>query len=98
MTTTPAPTRLRAVTREIEPSRDLLDSYDASGFAWLHHQTRLVTSGVAARVHSDDVDDALAGVRAADPLELPGTGPIAVGALPFDPDARAELVIPARIM
>ncbi len=98
MTTTPAPTRLHAVTREIEPGRDLLHEFDPTGFAWLHHQTRLITSGVAARVDADDIDATLATVAAVDPLELPGTGAVAVGALPFDPDARGELVIPARII
>ena len=29
------------------------------------------------------------------PIALPGTGPIAVGALPFDPTAVGELVVPA---
>jgi menaquinone-specific isochorismate synthase len=97
VTTTPAPTRLHAVTREIEPGGDLLGAFDPSGFAWLHHRTRLVTSGVAARVRTDDVDAALAAVAVVDPLELPGTGAIVVGALPFDPDAPGELVVPARI-
>ena len=98
MTTTPTPARLHAVTREVEPGGDLLDDFDPGGFAWLHHQTRLVTSGVAARLGPDDVDATLAAVAVDDPLELPGTGAIAVGALPFDPDARGELVVPARIV
>ena len=97
MTTTPVPARLRAVTREVEPGHDLLAGFDPAGFAWLHHQTRLVTSGVAARLAPDDVDATLAAIAVDDPLALPGTGPIAVGALPFDPDARGELVVPARI-
>ena len=98
MTTTPAPARLHAVTREVEPGGDLLDDFDPGGFAWLHHQTRLVATGVAARLAPDDVDAALAAIDADDPLGLPGTGAIAVGALPFDPDAPGELVIPARIV
>jgi menaquinone-specific isochorismate synthase len=97
MTTTPAPTRLHAVTREVAPGADLLDAFNPDGFAWLHHQTRLVTSGIAARVQAHDVDATLAAVEARDALTLPGTGAIAVGALPFDPDAPGELVIPARI-
>src|SRR5439155_15334767 len=32
-----------------------------------------------------------------DAVDLPGTGAIAVGALPFDPDADGELVVPARV-
>jgi menaquinone-specific isochorismate synthase len=63
----------------------------------LHHETRLVASGVAARIAPDDVTAALAAIELDDPLELPGSGALAVGALPFDPDVAGELVIPARI-
>jgi menaquinone-specific isochorismate synthase len=98
MTTTPTPARLHAVTREVELGGDLLEAFDPAGFAWLHHQTRLVTSGVAARLAPDDVATTLAAVAIDDPLQLPGTGALAVGALPFDPDARGELVVPARIV
>jgi menaquinone-specific isochorismate synthase len=97
VTTTPAPARLHAVTREVERGRDLLDAIEPTDFAWLHHQTRLVATGVAARVAPDGVDAALAAIDADDPLGLPGTGALAVGALPFDPSAPGELVIPARI-
>jgi menaquinone-specific isochorismate synthase len=98
MTTTPTPARLHAVTREVEPGADLLETFDPGGFAWLHHRTRLVTSGISARLGADDAATALAAVAADDPLQLPGTGALAVGALPFDPDARGELVVPARIV
>lgn len=97
MTTTPVPARLRAVTREIEPGVDALDDFDPSGFAWLHHATRLVTSGVAARVTPFEAAGVLATVDVDDPVALPGTGAVAVGALPFDPDATGELVVPARV-
>jgi menaquinone-specific isochorismate synthase len=98
MTTTPAPARLHAVTREVDPGLDLITKVDADGFAWLHHKTRIVASGVVARLAPDDVAPALAAIQADDPLRLPGTGPIAVGGLPFDPAATGELVVPARIM
>jgi menaquinone-specific isochorismate synthase len=95
--TTTVPARLRAVTREVEPPADALGGFDPHGFAWLHHGTRLVTSGVAARVSPSDAAAVLAAVDADDPLGVPGTGAVAVGALPFDPDAVGELVIPARV-
>ena len=98
MTTTPAPARLRAVTREVDPGADLIAAVDGDGFAWLHHKTRIVASGVAARLTPDEVGAALAATEADDPLRLPGTGALAVGALPFDPATPGELVIPARIM
>jgi menaquinone-specific isochorismate synthase len=97
MTTTPVPARLCAVTRELAPDDDPLGEFDPRGFAWLHHRTRLVASGVAARVAPGDVGVALSEIDADDPVRLPGTGAIAVGALPFDPDAPGELVIPSRV-
>ena len=38
----------------------------------------------------------LATIAADDAVALPGDGPIAVGALPFDPACTGTLVIPAR--
>ncbi len=92
------PARLHAVTREVDPADDALAGFDPHGFAWLHHRTRLVTSGVAARLTADDAAALLTAVDADDPVGLPGTGAVAVGALPFDPDAPGELVIPARVV
>ncbi len=40
------------------------------------------------------VADALDAVEVDDPLGLPGTGPVAFGALPFDPAAAGHLVVP----
>jgi menaquinone-specific isochorismate synthase len=100
----PAPARLRAVTREVgraaEPVADLDALVAACGphdFAWLHHDLRIVATGVAARVTAVDAADALAAIEVDDPIRLPGTGAIAVGALPFDPEQAGELVIPARV-
>jgi menaquinone-specific isochorismate synthase len=97
VTTTPVPARLHAVTREVAPSDDPLRDFDPHGFAWLHHGTRLVTGGVAARIAPADAAAALAAVEVDDAVRLPGTGAVAVGALPFDPDAAGELVVPARV-
>jgi len=100
MTTTPAPARLRAVTREVTVGDDLdalIAECSTHGFAWLHHDVRLVATGIAARVAADDVAAALAVIDVDDPLGLPGTGAIAVGALPFDPARAGALVIPARV-
>lgn len=97
MTTTPLPARLRAVTREVEVPEDPSDGFDGHGFTWLHHDTRLVTSGVAARLHPDDAVRVLGTVDTDDPIGLPGTGAVAVGALPFERSAAGELVVPARV-
>ncbi|HEX5588198.1 MAG TPA: isochorismate synthase [Acidimicrobiia bacterium] len=98
MTTAPAPPQLFATTREVEATDDLLARIDASGFAWLHHDTRIVANGVAARVAVDDVHDLLASITVDDEVELPAVGPLAVGALPFDPVVPGELVIPSIVV
>lgn len=59
-------------------------------------------SGVALRIdlpapwpeHVGRVSDALASIRTEDLVTVPGSGPVAFGALPFDRSASASLVVP----
>src|SRR5688500_17943586 len=95
MNQTGSTTALGARTREIDPPGDLLDALGRDGFAWLDGSGGLVTSGVAARLAPADVRDALAAMNIDDPLARPGTGPIAVGALPFV--GVGELVVPRAV-
>ncbi len=98
---------LRAVTRFADSVRDgaaetkLLHSLGTGGFAWLQADrgagSGFVTAGEVARVAPADVTELLARVDVDDRVSLPGTGAIAVGALPFDPAAGGELVVPARV-
>ncbi|MDP8936749.1 MAG: isochorismate synthase [Actinomycetota bacterium] len=92
----------RPLEREVGPE-DPLGGFEPDGFAWVRHGAGLSTAGVAARLRVS-LDDApeqvaavLAGIRSDDPLGLPGTGPIVVGALPFAPGRTAELVVPAVV-
>jgi menaquinone-specific isochorismate synthase len=88
--------RLAARTEPFVGPSDLAAAFAADGFLWDDGETTFVTRGVAARVAADDVVEVLAAI--------PGTGtrtdlPLrAVGALPFDPTAPAELVIPAEVL
>jgi menaquinone-specific isochorismate synthase len=75
---------------------DPLTSLGPGGFAWFADGLGLATAGVAARVSAAEASEILADIGGDDPLGLPGTGPLAVGALGFD--GRGELVIPARIV
>jgi menaquinone-specific isochorismate synthase len=98
VTATPAPVRLRAVTREVEPGRDVLTTFAADGFAWVHTGARIAASGIVARVAPRDVASTLAAIEVVDPVDTAGSGPIAVGGLPFDVRRGAgALVIPARV-
>jgi len=89
---------LRAVTREVDPVEDALDALGPDGFAWIGGGHTLVTSGVAAVVPAELATETLFEIDADDDLALPGAGPIAVGALPFAPDAPATMVVPATVV
>ncbi|MGI8778165.1 MAG: isochorismate synthase [Acidimicrobiales bacterium] len=101
--------RLVSRTRPLTDVGDLLDALGHDGTAWLHDGGGLVTSGVAARIMvgpgpdrfrraADDVAALFDAIDSEDPLGRPGTGPLAVGALPFHSWARGELVVPAVVV
>jgi len=90
-------TSLVARTVEAEPSRDPLDGFDGHGFAWIGEGIAFVARGVAARCRADEAEDLLAGVAVEDGIARPGTGAIAVGALPFLDASSATVVVPARV-
>ena len=94
----------RTVRRDprLSSGHDLLDAFepapsDTGGFVWLRDGVGFVTGGVAARVPADAVDECLRAIEVRDDVELPGTGAIAVGSLPFLHAASATLTIPAWI-
>jgi menaquinone-specific isochorismate synthase len=91
-------TGLRAVTREVEPVDDLLDALGPDGFAWIGGGQTLVTSGIAAVVPAERATELLFEIDTDDDVGLPGAGPLAVGALPFAPDAAATMIVPATIV
>jgi len=108
--------RLVAQTREIPPVDDLLSHTSASQpIAWLRRSEGIVAAGdsVAASIRvpaepgrrrAQIIADAWRGIAAAaeidDPLELPGTGLVAFGALTFDEDSVADsiLVVPDTVI
>ncbi len=90
--------RLHAVSRAIAPPDDLLEHLGPNGQAWLRDGTGFVTSGVAARIDVEWAEAALADIEIDDPLRWPGTGPLAIGALPFDPAGRGSLIIPSTVI
>jgi isochorismate synthase len=94
---------LVAVTRRLDDEIDLLDVAGDDGWLWEHGRTGLAGRGVAARitVPRDDpalaakaVHDVLDTVAVDDEVALPGTGPVAMGGLPFAPDRDGSIVVP----
>ncbi|WCO69009.1 isochorismate synthase [Iamia majanohamensis] len=58
----------------------------------------LAGRGEVARLAPSDAAELLAAAEVDDPVDRPGTGPVALGALPFHPDAPAEVVVPALVV
>jgi menaquinone-specific isochorismate synthase len=101
------PPHLIARTRPLDLDPDLLAVAGDDGMVFVHERTGLAGVGIATRIavprtggraDADAVADALAAIESDDAVGLPGTGPVAVGALPFDPHAPAELVVPRIVV
>ena len=90
----------RTVRLDVDPADvDLIGCAGADGVLWEHEGVSLAGRGVATRLPPALVDDFLATVEVEqDDVDVPGTGAIAVGALPFTPDGGAALVVPERVV
>ncbi|MFM7616778.1 MAG: isochorismate synthase MenF [Actinomycetes bacterium] len=88
---------LVARTRAVPVDHDLLNAVGPADFVWASGGATFVAHGTAAVLRAEDVEAFLATVTVDDEVGEPGTGAIAVGALPFDPSAPATLVVPARV-
>jgi menaquinone-specific isochorismate synthase len=90
--------RLTARSFAIDGDLDLMDLFDADGFAWIDGERGFVASGVAAVVAPERAVQLLASIgHWSDAAEVPSAaGPRAVGALPFR--GTGELVVPVRIV
>lgn len=101
------PAGLVATTTRLPASAgiDLLAAAGADGVLWQREDQGLAGRGAALRIDLPGglaerervatVAALLAGIRREDEVRLPGTGPVAIGALPFAPGAPGSLVVPA---
>lgn len=99
---------LRAITRRLDDDVDLLAVAGADGLLFEQRGSGLAGRGEAARLEVAGGDDrgrsvgelaaALAGMAGEDEVGVPGTGPVAFGALPFDPAADGSLVVPSLVV
>ncbi|MDQ3896028.1 MAG: hypothetical protein M3326_02055, partial [Actinomycetota bacterium] len=80
----------------LDDPADPLTALGPGGFAWFADGFGLATSGVAVRVSAVNAEAALADIDTDDPLGVPGSGPLVVGALGFD--GSGELIVPARVV
>ena len=88
------PTTLVARTRRVDHDLDLAALAGGDGVLLERSRVGLAGRGVALRVTVADADEALRAIAADDDADVPGSGPVAFGALPFRRDAEAPLVIP----
>jgi len=88
---------MRAVTVPLDADLDLNDVARHDGCLFVRDGVGFAGRGVAARVAVDDAVSFLADIEHDD--RVGGTnGPIALGALPFLPDAQAELLVPQVVV
>lgn len=98
---------LRATTVALPEPPDLLAVSGADGRLFRTEDGGLVgrgevlrldlPSGVADAEAVERVGEILASIETDDPLQVPGTGPVAIGALPFDPAEAGHLVVPRQL-
>ena len=101
------PPRLIATTVALPEPPDLLAQAGDDGLLFRDDHGGVAGRGEALRIDlpsglSDpdavaNVTRILGAIHTDDPLGLPGTGLVAIGALPFDPGASGHLVVPRRI-
>ncbi|GAA3642733.1 chorismate-binding protein [Microbacterium awajiense] len=103
------PARLVATTREADPVEDLLAyAHPTAPLVWLRRGDGFVGVGETLRIDVAGAGDSVGSAwRAAvedaavdDPVGLHGTGLIAFGALPFDPESttRGALIVPSVVL
>ena len=102
----PGPLRARSVWLDRAPAVDLLAVAGAGGWLWQRERSGFAGRGVAARIPVPGglpdaeaiVGAALGAIDIEDEVGAPGSGAVAVGALPFDPAEPLELVVPAVVV
>ena len=100
---TTVPAGLVARTRRLDLDLDLVELAGETGALWSHGRAGFAGRGVAARITvpagdpahaAAAVHEALGHLEVDDELGLPGCGPVALGALPFDPALPGALIVP----
>lgn len=98
---------LVARTRRIDSDVDLLEVAGSDGVLFEHERHGLAGRGSVLRISippaspnatASVVHDALDAIAVDDEVGLPGCGPVAFGALPFDAAAGHELIVPEVVV
>jgi menaquinone-specific isochorismate synthase len=95
------------VTRRLDVDVDLLAFAGDDGALWMRGRSGLAGRGEVMRIDVPRVDpataakavhDALDQIEVDDEVGVPGTGPVALGALPFDVNEPGAVVVPALVV
>ena len=89
---------MKAVTRPLTAPVDLNDVAGSSGFLFVRDGVGIAGRGEAARVPVAEVQEFLSSIKREDYVGVAGSGPVALGVLPFLPGAPAEFVVPKVIV
>ena len=89
---------MRFVTRRISADRDLESFAGSDGSLFVGPRLGIATRGVAARVPGRDARSFLADVDADDEISTIGSGPLLIGAIPFDSTEPHHFVLPEEIL
>lgn len=100
------PVRARSVWLDPGTDVDLVAVAGPDGWLWERDRAGLAGRGIAARIPlptgigaaADAVADMLATMVTDDEVGVPGSGPVAVGALAFDRHAPGELIVPEVVV
>lgn len=87
---------MRAVTVRLDEQLDLNDVARGDGHLFVRDGVGVAGRGVAARVPREEIAAFLAAID--HDSEVDGVSPIAIGALPFEPDAPADLIVPSVLV
>ncbi len=85
---------MRAVSRPLSVPVDLNDVAGSNGFLFVRDGVGIAGQGEVARVPHDHMEDFLASIKREDHVNVPGSGPVAIGVLPFIPGEAAQFVVP----
>jgi menaquinone-specific isochorismate synthase len=90
----------RTTRLDVDPAEvDLVAFAGPHGVLWAHAGVSLAGRGTAIRVPVDEAEAMLAAIEVEyDDVDGPGTGAVAIGALPFDPAPDASVVVPEQVL
>ena len=94
----PSKLQLVARSRTFDNEIDLLAIYSRDDFIWLKDGVGFIAIGSVIEIAPGEVEETLAGIKIDDQVTQPGSGAIAVGALPFSAIEPALLTIPQLVI